>query len=1058
MAIVTTTAQLKQNFTNPPKGYGNVPFYWWNGDSLNKERLKDQLNILSEAAIDGLSISYIHTHPQIDKDVNAKGYGSFGRADAGAPEVFGDNWWKIWNWFGGECADKEIGLGVDDYVLGWAGNGLYVDELLNDKEFANYQGKLRLLKVTKGEKPKVMPKRIVSDEIYGGQRYIIYTEPDYILHPEYGKRLVNVYFNRFEQKMDSKGKRSLNYFFQDELQYPLTLQSWCEDMAEQFKKRKGYDILPYLAAMFEDIGDKTPQARIDYAEVLTQLAEERYFRPVYEWHNKRGLIYGCDNTGRGLEPTQYLDYFRASSWYTAPGNDAPARGSSFLPTKVSSSVTHLYNRPRTWLEAFHSMGWNSNGEWLTSQLDHHLIAGGNLLCMHGLYYSTHGGWWEWAPPCFHFRMPYWPHMKHWLRYAERMCYILSQGNHVCDIAIMYPTETLQAYPDTKTDSLWTMANKLSNAGLDYDFMDYQSLQKAEIDNGRLKIGNESYKVLILPRLKIMHKASIEKINEFKKKGGIVIDSQNGDEMINLIPKIISPDFSTDLGEGKVLHRKIGKNDLYMIMNVKPGSVMTFRQTGKVERWNAWDGSTEEIAVIAQDDETTQIRFDGEYNKSWLLMFSPGTPKFDLSTTNKNNTQKKVIEITDNWAVEPIPTMDNRWGDFRLPASNEIIGVEARETDQGVIGYAPYLQAQYGNNKEWQPYYYSWQYGVQDSPGSQGYHGLKGKVDNRFIILDKGGSMRFKTSVYADSNDSYRIVKEGIIPDSLWIDGELTTEVIINMKKGWHRIEWVYNNTKQADYTLGKMNSNYQDKRDRSAVVVYHAQETLPENRSPYGNINAMKWYGTAHLQFDPAEGKGTQTYQFKTAPGAKSLSFSICGKITQISIDNTPIAKQMIKVDNNGNVNISIDKPKPSVSDVSLTIKPEKGYPASASLTSYVKIECGEGKMACGDWSKVGALKYYSGGMRYKKDITLENITEKQLTLDLGMVDATCEVSINGSEPKILIDPPYTIDMTPYAKEGANHIEVLVYSTLSNHYQTVPTPYRGAPKAGLIGPVKVIEL
>lgn len=29
---------IKANFLNPPKGYGNVPFYWWNGDSLNHER------------------------------------------------------------------------------------------------------------------------------------------------------------------------------------------------------------------------------------------------------------------------------------------------------------------------------------------------------------------------------------------------------------------------------------------------------------------------------------------------------------------------------------------------------------------------------------------------------------------------------------------------------------------------------------------------------------------------------------------------------------------------------------------------------------------------------------------------------------------------------------------------------------------------------------------------------------------------------------------------------------------------------------------------------------
>ena len=37
-----------------------------------------------------------------------------------------------------------MGLGLDDYVLGWTKNGYYVDEIWNDTRFANYQGRLRL--------------------------------------------------------------------------------------------------------------------------------------------------------------------------------------------------------------------------------------------------------------------------------------------------------------------------------------------------------------------------------------------------------------------------------------------------------------------------------------------------------------------------------------------------------------------------------------------------------------------------------------------------------------------------------------------------------------------------------------------------------------------------------------------------------------------------------------------------------------------------------------------------------------------------------------------------
>lgn len=43
--------------------------------------------------------------------------------------------------------------------------------------------------------------------------YVIKAKNKYLLHPDYGKTLVDVYFNRFENKMDSVGKAGMNYFF-----------------------------------------------------------------------------------------------------------------------------------------------------------------------------------------------------------------------------------------------------------------------------------------------------------------------------------------------------------------------------------------------------------------------------------------------------------------------------------------------------------------------------------------------------------------------------------------------------------------------------------------------------------------------------------------------------------------------------------------------------------------------------------------------------------------------------------------------------------------------------
>ena len=55
----------------------------------------------------------------------------------------------------------------------------------------------------------------------------------------------------------------------------------------------------------------------------------------------------------------------------------------------------------------------------------------------------------------------------------------------------------------------------------------------------------------------------------------------------------------------------------------------------------------------------------------------------------------------------------------------------------------------------------------------------------------------------------------------------------------------------------------------------------------------------------------------------------------------------------------------------------------------------------------------------------------------------------------IRVAPPWKLDITEYVKAGENRIEVLVYNTLANHYLTIPTRYRGNPKSGLLGPVRL---
>ena len=107
----------------------------------------------------------------------------------------------------------------------------------------------------------------------------------------------------------------------------------------------------------------------------------------------------------------------------------------------------------------------------------------------------------------------------------------------------------------------------------------------------------------------------------------------------------------------------------------------------------------------------------------------------------------------------------------------------------------------------------------------------------------------------------------------------------------------------------------------------------------------------------------------------------------------------------------------------------------------------------------MGVLRAYSGGLWYRKHINLNKAQiGRKIKLDLGELYATAEIHINGKLAGYCIHKPFELDITEFVKEGDNHFEILVYSTLANHYSTIPTPsiYRQSYEAGLMGPVRLV--
>jgi len=225
----------------------------------------------------------------------------------------------------------------------------------------------------------------------------------------------------------------------------------------------------------------------------------------------------------------------------------------------------------------------------------------------------------------------------------------------------------------------------------------------------------------------------------------------------------------------------------------------------------------------------------------------------------------------------------------------------------------------------------------------------------------------------------------------------------------------------------------------------------------------MLWYAQEGVSIGDIH-KGEQKYgcyRFPTPPGLQQIECTAFGKINAILNGKNLRVEKTGKNSADGSCTYSIylDKTCPKDAEICLEVEHLSGYYGGRTFPEPLKLICGKGKIQTGDWSKDEALKCYSGGLWYRKNIELskKEISE-DVFIDLGEVTASAEVHINGKKVGICLKKPFRLNIKDFVKEGDNYIEILVYSTLSNHYYTIPTPqaYKTSFTAGLQGPVKIV--
>ena len=1058
-----------KNFLQPPKGYGEVAFFWWHGDVITKEKLLWILDQLEDHHMSGLQINYCHSDSGLTMESD--------------PSPFTEEWWGLVVWFQKEAQKRGMSISLSDYTLSAPGQQSYTDEVL--KKHPELTGQMLMLEDDAHPLNPVFYDTELLGTIPAGKVWRVHKP--YSLNPMAvgsGEAITDEFFGAFERHMPGEGGKGLNFFFSDELAFNVRGNLWCDDFAEVFLQRKGYDIRTKLEDLFSDTGDAAVKTKLDYYDVIVQLSEERFFQVVYNWHEQRGMIFGCDHGGRGYDVTEFGDYFRTLRWYQGPGNDQANLSSSITRSKVSSSVAHMYERPRVWLEGFHSSGWQTSSADLADAIFRSFALGHNLLSLHGLYYSTHGSYWEWAPPCNHNHMPYWQEMKTLLGGTERLSWLMSQGKHCCDVAVVYPVAAMEADPvlgREAVDCAFSSAEFLYSHGVDFDYIDFQSIERSRIEDGYLKVAGEAYRTVIIPNMRAVRFDMLAKLAAFAEQGGktiIIGESPIYSDRISgrdpLLDKHVAdilakhekiqrieeyydeyfqcetPDilFPETVENPYFLHRRIDGEDLYYLYHVPAGTECGFRTTGKPILLDPFTGKRYAITAYHSDGVYTYLPMIDRFAGLMLVLFVKDMKEDDIPVFEEQS--GITIDFTGEWACELVPTMDNTYGDYRLPVTEEkTIGAEARDFayrfegdaswSQAVYSYAPYLylcntpipeeelQTLEKPDDRFVPYSFSMRYGIPGDAGSQSsYHGLKGKVSDDFLGLGKKRVTHCGSSSVYEGDGPYYIMgfvrlterqkvylQSGELkPDRIRIDHKLVESDSLVLEAGLHQILLEYSVSGRTHFILMKT--------DKSDFV-----QNMPL---------AMQWYENPDvIPFVPQpwhEGKACE-FRFTAPPGTEAVMMP-----DVFSTVRDTEGSVWHRSGNTYDSDVVHQRSRTLIAEVpgsSAELGP-------ALIQDPIRFICGQGIMNVDLPIEEQGLKHYSGGIRYCKSISLTDASGT-VCLRFPALDCAAVVFVNGIEAGVLFAPPYMLDISEQIKPGENRLEIIVHNTLRNHMRTIPTQF-----------------
>ena len=538
-------ASVYDGFVAPPREYGPLPFWFWNG-LLREDEILRQLEIIRDAGCAGAII--YPRHGLRTPYLSPEWFGLV-RAVLGARKDL-----RIWvaddeNWPGGVGPDpgqawylkatRSLAASPGVLVVEAPGRIIGAGAIPSGEDESSISGS-SILDLASYVRESTLswsppPGRVWDVCVFSAAAY---PHRDMLAEGS-GSRFLQSTHARYEDALGDLAASGITGFFSDELA-PISVWNvphtdafpWTPDLEDEMARLGGGRLIDGLMPLAAgvDAGDRIRQAF--WARVSERCAEN-FYGPVRRWLTKRGLQWAGHLSFEEPLLAQMMtqgDLPRMVRHFTMPVVDNLALRSPGLEVSHLASIARQMGSPAA-VEAFGGSGWGLTLADRKRSLDAHVTRGIGRLIPHGVFYSSVGKRKLENPPGEFFREPFAAQYSGFASYARRLGWLMEQGRPMPRVALFYPLRSVWAayrisdevgLDRALDDDFNYVASLLEEIHYQYEIVDEESLAEATMVGDHIKIGDVTFPILVLPSCTCISRAAWQKILDCLDAGGQIV--------------------------------------------------------------------------------------------------------------------------------------------------------------------------------------------------------------------------------------------------------------------------------------------------------------------------------------------------------------------------------------------------------------------------------------------------------------------------------------------------------------------------------------------------------